>query len=63
MLIVSDNGKGITERQIADPRSLGLIGMRERVFPWAGQVRIKGMQDRGTTVIVRVPLAKTKRLP
>ncbi len=28
---IKDNGKGITEQQIASPNSVGLIGMRERV--------------------------------
>jgi signal transduction histidine kinase len=33
-----------------------LIGMRERVYPWAGQVSIKGRSNAGTTVSVTVPL-------
>jgi PAS domain S-box-containing protein len=56
ILEVSDNGKGITERQANDSTSTGLIGMRERVYPWAGQVSIKGRSNGGTTVSVTVPL-------
>ncbi len=37
MLRVKDNGKGITEKQIADPNSLGLIGIRERVRSCLGR--------------------------
>ncbi len=33
---VEDNGMGIPERAIADSKSLGLIGMRERVNTWGG---------------------------
>jgi len=58
MLRVVDNGTGITEEQIHDSKSFGLIGMRERVHPWAGLVNIKGIPGRGTTVEVRVPLGK-----
>ncbi|HAR96773.1 MAG TPA: hypothetical protein DCR97_12555 [Deltaproteobacteria bacterium] len=56
VLEVQDNGKGITERQANDSTSTGLIGMRERVYPWAGQVGIQGLSNSGTTVRVTVPL-------
>jgi PAS domain S-box-containing protein len=58
MLLVIDNGTGITEEQIHDPKSFGLIGMRERVHPWGGLVNIKGIPGQGTTVEVRIPLEK-----
>ncbi len=53
-----DNGRGITEQQISDPKSLGLIGMRERALQWGGSITIKGYQSKGTTVTVRIPLDK-----
>jgi two-component system sensor histidine kinase UhpB len=53
---VEDNGKGITERQISSPKSLGFIGMRERVYPWGGEVKIEGKAGKGTTVTVTIPL-------
>jgi signal transduction histidine kinase len=52
---VQDNGKGITEDQISDSKSLGLIGMRERARAWDGHITFEGTPDRGTTVIVRIP--------
>jgi signal transduction histidine kinase len=55
-LRVEDNGCGITLEQISDPRSFGLIGIRERVHPWGGEVKIKGVRNSGTTVTVTVPL-------
>jgi PAS domain S-box-containing protein len=58
MLLVIDNGTGITKEQIYDSKSFGLIGMRERVHPWGGQVRIKGTPSEGTTVEVEVPVGK-----
>jgi len=56
MLQVKDNGKGITEEELADPRSYGLMGMRERVQSWDGSIMISGMENKGTTVTVSIPL-------
>jgi PAS domain S-box-containing protein len=55
-LEVADNGKGITRRQTEDPRSFGIIGIRERVTMWNGTFRINGRHSRGTTVTVTIPL-------
>ena len=55
-LIVRDNGRGITTEETTHPKSFGLIGMQERVYPWGGEVRIRGISDRGTTVTVTIPL-------
>jgi signal transduction histidine kinase len=52
---IRDNGTGITAEQISDPRSFGLIGIRERIHHWRGTVTIKGVANKGTTVTVRVP--------
>jgi PAS domain S-box-containing protein len=57
-LRVKDNGKGITEKQISGPKSFGLIGIRERVHFLGGEVNIRGVQDKGTTVTVRIPIPK-----
>ena len=51
-LEVRDNGKGITDEQICSSRSFGLIGIRERVHPWEGEVNINGVPGKGTTVAV-----------
>jgi PAS domain S-box-containing protein len=56
MLQVKDNGSGIAEEQIHDPKSFGLIGMRERVHPWGGLVIFRGSPGKGTTVEVRMPV-------
>jgi signal transduction histidine kinase len=52
---VSDNGKGITEDQILDPRSFGITGMRERVHYLRGNLCISGNPN-GTTVDVAIPI-------
>ena len=56
VLEVKDNGRGITEKQISDAKSFGIMGMRERVYPWGGEVKISGMRGEGTTVRVSIPL-------
>ena len=57
VLVVQDNGKGITESQITRPKSLGLIGMQERARSWGGRVTFQAKPGQGTTVILRVPMA------
>jgi signal transduction histidine kinase len=53
-LTVKDNGRGISPEQSASPLSLGILGIRERV--WGGEFSIIGSQGKGTTVKVSVPL-------
>lgn len=56
-LQVWDNGRGITEGEIQSPKSIGLLGMRERARLRAGEVHFQGLPDQGTTVTVRLPLS------
>lgn len=58
----SDNGKGITQKQISKPRSFGLMGVRERVNYLAGKLEINGIPDKGTSIIVSIPLHKNNKL-
>jgi PAS domain S-box-containing protein len=62
VLRVRDNGKGIGEKQISDPKAFGIIGMRERVRPWRGEVKISGSPGKGTTVVVSIPLVNKEKL-
>ena len=54
-LVVKDDGRGITESETANTRSLGLLGMKERALLVGGEVNILGENGKGTTVMVRVP--------
>ena len=56
VLRVQDNGQGISQQEIAGSRSLGLLGMRERVRLLSGELVIEGQLGQGTTVLVRIPL-------
>jgi len=56
VLEVKDNGKGITEEERSGPRSLGLIGMRERAQLAGGRIEIIGATGKGTVLTLRVPI-------
>jgi signal transduction histidine kinase len=55
VLEVADNGIGIEPVKILDPKSLGLLGMRERALLLGGQVTIRRNSGAGTAVIARLP--------
>jgi signal transduction histidine kinase len=56
-LRVQDNGRGITLEEINDPKSFGLIGIRERAQYWRGAVEIGGKPETGTSILVRFPMS------
>ena len=56
-LKVEDNGRGIQEQEFQSPRSLGFLGLRERVLAFGGSIDVKGQAGKGTTVAVAIPLA------
>jgi PAS domain S-box-containing protein len=55
-LCVADNGCGIAPEAIADPRSIGLVGMRERTLSFGGELAIESAAGQGTSVTVRIPV-------
>jgi len=55
-LQVHDNGRGITAEEINDPKSFGLIGIRERAQYWHGTIEINGKPETGTTIIIQFPM-------
>jgi two-component system sensor histidine kinase UhpB len=57
-LIIRDNGKGIQESDARSNASLGILGMRERVRPFDGMIRITGKPGKGTMVVVNIPLPR-----
>ena len=56
VLEVLDDGRGITQAEINNARSFGLIGIRERLYPWNGTVEWAGGPGQGTRLTVAVPL-------
>ncbi len=56
VLMVVDNGRGITEGERIGELSLGLLGMRERAHLIGGEIDVSGVDGEGTTVTLRLPI-------
>jgi signal transduction histidine kinase len=59
VLTVRDNGRGISEKNIGDVGSIGIIGMKERAAQVGGEVFFFGLPGKGTTVTMRAPMPQT----
>jgi signal transduction histidine kinase len=57
ILSVQDNGRGIAEQDAGSPKSLGLMGMRERALLLSGHIHIEGSRAKGTRALVTIPLS------
>lgn len=55
-LEITDDGKGITQEQLKDFKSLGLHGMEERAMIFGGQVSFDSIPGKGTKVKVEIPI-------
>lgn len=58
VLKIRDNGKGIAEADILSPESLGILGVRERIRPFGGELELNGALNKGTTVSIAIPIDK-----
>ncbi len=57
ILEVKDNGRGISQEEISNPRSMGLLGMKERAALLGGTFRIgSAPNSKGTLATVSIPL-------
>jgi len=56
LLEITDNGRGIKETQIKNPKSLGILGMKERAIAFGGEVLINGVPDKGTNLKLKMPV-------
>ena len=55
ILKIADNGRGMSEADLRNPKSLGVLGIRERAFLLGGNVEIEGKGGKGTTVTLSIP--------
>jgi signal transduction histidine kinase len=59
IMIVEDDGRGITEHEVSDPTSLGLLGIRERARILGGEAQVGAGKGRGTSLLVKIPIRRT----
>lgn len=60
MLRIEDNGKGVKPSDLRKTKSMGILGIRERVSLLDGEFSIQGFQGKGTLLSVRVPMRAGK---
>ena len=60
VLEIEDNGVGISPARLTERHSLGLLGMRERVAVFGGEIEFAGMPGQGTAVVVRMPVLEIR---
>jgi PAS domain S-box-containing protein len=53
---ISDNGKGMSEAELLNTQSLGLLGMYERAHTFGGEFSIRSEPGEGTVVSVHMPV-------
>jgi signal transduction histidine kinase len=51
---IIDNGIGIKQENLSGSHSFGIIGMKERIKYWQGDISFLG-KDTGTTITVTIP--------
>jgi len=57
LMVVADNGRGITAQECGGQQAFGMMGMRERARMCDGSVTITGVTGKGTTIEVSLPVA------
>jgi PAS domain S-box-containing protein len=60
VLMVEDNGCGISQESLRDTKRFGILGMQERAWALGGEVEMHRTSRAGTRVTLRVPLPDGK---
>lgn len=55
-LTIADDGKGFDPKEAGNKKTLGLLGMRERIFMMNGQYELSSAPGEGTAVTLIIPL-------
>lgn len=58
-LTIRDNGKGFDMEKIAEKKTLGILGMKERTLLINGEYNIKSKPGAGTTITLVIPVGTT----
>ncbi|HOZ69672.1 MAG TPA: PAS domain S-box protein [Chitinophagaceae bacterium] len=56
VMTIADNGKGFDPMKVAEKKTLGILGMKERTEMIGGTYIINSLPGQGTSVIVSVPV-------
>ena len=59
LISIRDDGRGIEAADMEKVQSLGLIGMRERVWGMRGEISVTGEEPPGTRIDIVLPLPET----
>ena len=54
-LVVEDNGRGVRSEELEGNKSLGFLGLKERVLAFGGSIDVHGEEGKGTRVSVSIP--------
>jgi signal transduction histidine kinase len=57
LVTIRDDGRGIRAEDMEKAESLGLVGMRERVWAMQGEITISADEPPGTRIDIILPLA------
>ncbi|QOL52177.1 PAS domain S-box protein [Massilia litorea] len=57
LVTIRDDGRGISEEDMEKAESLGLVGMRERVWGLKGEITISADESPGTRIDIVLPVA------
>lgn len=57
---IRDDGRGIPEDAVTSPRSLGIVGMRERALVRGGSLAVCRLPGGGTSVRVAIPIERRR---
>jgi PAS domain S-box-containing protein len=61
LIAIRDDGRGITASDMEKAQSLGLIGMRERVWGMKGEISIGSDEPPGTRIEIILPLTEKRQ--
>jgi len=61
VLTISDDGTNPVVDLSEDPRSIGLLGLSERIMPFGGTLEVRGNDTSGTTFTIRASAAMCTR--
>jgi two-component system sensor histidine kinase UhpB len=63
LLQIADDGRGIADAQLRKPRSMGILGMRERAASCGGRLDIFRVGSGGTCLSLRMPRSTNGKHP